>query len=297
MKNMNQEKIQKKAKKIRSTIMMLLLCILLMSAATYAWFTLSNTAKVSNLTMTVGDVTGLQIADDTGSASTKPANNAWKQATTAVTFKGKLLPATTTNGTSFLKPVYNENGDVSGTDGTTASLNKDTENTNQEGYYIEFYFWLKAMGKAGETTTVKLDKGTGLNSGIYSDAQNPSGTYSLSKENGVSDVLPSAAVRMSLVNGEAVKVFEPNSNFNTSADQKATDSRSSKDAKASDIQQNMDGTFGAGNAGTSDAVLTLQNNEATRITLYLWIEGTDAQCGNEIAAKDIISQLKFVTAN
>lgn len=296
MQNMKQEKKQKKVKKIRSTIMMLLLCVLLMSAATYAWFTLSNTAKVSNLTMTVGDVTGLQIADDTGSASTKPSNNAWKQATTAVTFNGKLLPATTTNGKTFLKPVYDDEGKVSDTQQAAEKLDKSTTNANAEGYYIEFNFWLKALGNAGDTTTVKLEKGTGLNNGIYADAQNPSGTYSLSKENGENSVLPSAAVRMSLVNGEAVKVFEPNSDFNTSADQKATDSRSSKTAKASDIQQNIAGTFGAGNADTSDAVLTLQNNEATRITLYLWIEGTDDQCGNEIAAKNIVSQLKFVTA-
>lgn len=292
MQNMKQEKNQKKVKKIRSTIMMLLLCVLLMSAATYAWFTLSNTAKVSNLTMTVGDVTGLQIADDTDSANKKPADNEWKQATNAVTFKGKLLPATTTNGTSFLKPVYNENGDVSGTASTTEKLDKNTEDINAEGYYIEFYFWLKALGKAGGQTTVKLDEGKSLNNGIYPEAQNPSGTYSLSKENGVSDVLPSAAVRMSLVNGEDVKVFEPNFDFNTSASQKATDSRLSTDAKASDIQQNIDGTF----ASASTNVLTLQNNTPTRITLYLWIEGTDPQCGNEIAAKDIISQLKFVTA-
>lgn len=42
-----QKNIVQKAKKIRSMVMMSLLCILMLSAATYAWFSLSNTAKVS----------------------------------------------------------------------------------------------------------------------------------------------------------------------------------------------------------------------------------------------------------
>ena len=100
-----QKNIVQKAKKIRSMVMMSLLCILMLSAATYAWFSLSNTAKVSNLTMTVGDVTGLQIApDENGHAGTFGSSIDFS------TITGKLLPATSQDGKNFFKPYYNEDG-------------------------------------------------------------------------------------------------------------------------------------------------------------------------------------------
>lgn len=282
--------VAQKAKKIRSIVMLSLLCMLLLSAATYAWFTLSNTAKVSNLTMTVGDVTGLQVADYADTDVSEPAAD-WGSSTSPVKFNGTLLPATMkTDDTKIYKPHYSEEGSVDNVEDAESNTLTKNSNSTDTGYYVEYNFWIRALGKAGDKTTVKLDAGSGTNNGINSSSAK--GTYSLSSEKGSGDILPSAAVRIGLFKDSNVKVFEPNSDFRKDANNKATDSRGDKEAKASDIKQNVDGTF-----STEDTtVFSLDNNTPTKITLKIWLEGTDAQCGNEIAAKDIISQLKFVTA-
>ena len=294
-KKKKKKKIVKKAKKIRGIVMMTLLCVLMMSAATYAWFTLSNTAKIANLTMTVGDVTGLQVADvNTSSPEVEPQEGDWGAETTAVTFKGKLLPATTIDGINIYEPVYKDDGSVGSLseNPTTKKLDASVTEDTTTGYYVEYSFWIRALGPNGETTTVKLDEGSDTNGGIYNAVTPASGTYSLSSALGESDILPSAAVRLSLINNSDVKVFEPNGNFNTGATKVADDNRTNKDAKKSDVVQNVEGTFSTANSD----VLTLNNNQPTKILVKIWIEGTDKQCGNEIAAKDIITQLKFVTA-
>ena len=55
----------RRARSMRNVVMMVLVCALMLSAATYAWFTLSKNAKVANLTMQVGEETSLMIAPDT----------------------------------------------------------------------------------------------------------------------------------------------------------------------------------------------------------------------------------------
>lgn len=283
--------ITQKAKKVRSIVMMTLLCILMLSASTYAWFTLSNTAKVSNLTMTVGDVTGLQVADYEGTDTAPADETKWKSETTAVEFKGKLMPATTTDGISFSKPDYNENGEVGSVSSTNAKLDNTAATTDaSEGYYVEYYFWIRAKGADGASSQIQLDAGAALNDGIYSDTGSPTGTYSLSKNVTVSDILPSAAVRISLQKGSetSAAVLEPNADYNTAASQIATDN-SGGSVMTSTVTQKKDGTFSSANSN----VFTLTNNTPTKITLRIWLEGKDLQCGNEIAAKDIVSQLKF----
>lgn len=288
------KKIVKKAKKVRGIVMMTLLCVLMMSAATYAWFTLSKTAKLANLTMTVGDVTGLQIAEDKG---TTPVESDWKGTIEGGTFVGKLLPATTTNGIDMLKPEYDDNGAVKSTVAADTKITKNSLSSD-EGYWIETSFYLRARGEDAGTTNIKLANGENIgNNGIWSEDVNVNskynGTYVLSKNVISTDILPGAAVRISLQKNteNSTKVFEPNSSYNTNATYVATDNRDNKGVITSDVTQDMSG------ACSEAVILTLNNNEATKITLRIWIEGGDPQCGNEISAKDIITQLKFVTAD
>lgn len=285
--------ITQKAKKIRSMIMMTLLCVLMMSAATYAWFTLSKTAKVSNMTMTVGDATGLQVADltDTNETSGPTQESEWKGATSAVTFGGILFPANSSDGITIKEPEYDEDGAVSGLkEGTPTYLTSKSE-AQAEGYYVEYSFWMRAQGPQDGTTKIQLDKGEDLGSGIYSSSAK--GTYSLSTAAGDNGILPSAAVRISLTNATdspgTATVFEPNSDYDTAA-QKIAEDKSGASGPTAAIKQ----SYTSGELTPSDnLVFTLKNNQATKITLRLWLEGTDPQCGNEIAAKDIITQLKF----
>lgn len=297
----------KKAKKIRSMIMMTLLCVLMMSAATYAWFTLSNTAKATNLTMTVGESTGLQIAEDnSGTAGTFGSSIAFEAV------KGKLLPATTNDGRTFQKPHYNDDGEVDGVEtvnndeffvgNTLDAASADpgiSSDTTKEGYYIQYAFWLKSLGSDAH---IKLVRGTGISDGLYIDSGTYTGTYVLAKTVDEDKKVPaSAAVRMSFVPTSAkstgTTVFEPNSNLpaqnivlSEGADYaKIADRAEITNVVGSTIMHNGDGTVTA----TNGDVVELTKNTPTKITLNVWIEGTDPQCVNQISAKNLIGQLVF----
>lgn len=302
-KEMNEKKksksITKKAKKIRSIVMMSLLCVLMLSAATYAWFTLSNTAKVANLTMTVGDVTGLQIAPDkNGTAGTYGSVIDMED---ILTGEGKLLPATTKDGKIFYQPTYDDNGDVIATTVEGEELALDSASTDT-GHYIKYTFWLKSLGEAAE---VKLKAGTGVTDGLESGATSPTGTYVLSTN--VTDNIPgSAAVRMSFVLDDgSVAVYEPNNDITNKVDEgtetRAKDNRTSdKTAVGTTISQTKTGVIEQNTSGAYESVVSLEAGVGKKIILYIWIEGTDNQCSNEIASsgtdlKEIKAQLQFTT--
>ena len=280
--------LTQKAKKIRSIIMMTLLCVLMMSAATYAWFTLSNTAKATNLTMTVGDTTGLQIAPDTGTGA-----GTFGSSITFNDIKGTILPATTSNGINFFKPIYGDDGEVSSTEATTEYLDEKNTDTNKEGYYIQYTFYLKSLGADSD---VWLKAGSGISDGIWTEnGSQYSGTYMLAKEvDNAKKVPASAAVRMSLtVDGSqtASSIFEPNIDIaNPEGLVAGTDyaKNSVSDPIESTITQNKNGTM-----NTNGVAVHLSKDTETKIVLNVWIEGTDDQCVNQISAKNLIGQLVF----
>lgn len=298
--------ITQKAKKVRSIVMMTLLCILMLSASTYAWFTLSNTAKVSNLTMTVGDVTGLQVAIDkaavkqgTGAGTYGNELSFGAAGTEAELYKitGKLLPATlTASGTSIQKPVYDPNGsgDVTGVDDVTdTEILKNGSADTVTGYYYETTFYLKAMGK---DIDVKLANGVGLaGTGIQKTDASENGTYVLNKATqtatGKDGYIGARAVRIWLSAGSDEIIYQPNSDLSNSGGQTyttATDRRTDKNVKVVTDSQSAAGSF-----GSSQGKLSLKANADTLVTLRIWIEGTDPSCGNEISLEDIIAQLQF----
>lgn len=283
------KKIVKKAKKIRGIVMMTLLCVLMMSAATYAWFTLSNTAKIANLTMTVGDVTGLQIAEDIdGNAGT------YKSSIDFPTIAGKLLPATSQDGMVFQAPDYDESGEVIKTTNTDKKLPIPGEE-DDEGYYMEYSFWLKSLGK---DANVRLVAGSGIAgaNGIYNDTNSAGykGTYILSKEVDSTKGVPgSAAVRISFKVDGSAKIFEPNCNFSYTGTALAEGIDFAKDStgnsiKTADIKHDIDGSI-----VENDVILHLTKDTPQKVTMYIWIEGKDSECANQIAAKTIKGQLVF----
>lgn len=291
------KRVRTKGQKIRSIIMMALLCIAMLSGATYAWFTLSNTARVTNMQLTVGDVTGLQIAPDiSGSAGTFSATYDLNKDNAGI-FKGKLLPATTINGKDFLKPVYDDDGKVCNTssEGVNKFDSSSTE-TNKEGYYCEIPFWLKSLGT---NVTVSLKAGSEYDADDnLIKPEGAKGTYILNQTGTANDnkVKGAAAIRVSLTvcdgadnaEGNTVLVYEPNSDYSTAGVTKAEDKRDNKNVVTSNVKQNQDGSF----TGTP-ATFDLTKDKATKIIMRVWLEGTDLQCANEIALSNLVGQIQF----
>lgn len=277
------KKQSNKVNKIRTVVMLLLLCIMLLSAATYAWFTLSNTARVANLTLKVGDISGLQIAPDEGNRPGKYGSVLDLKGK----FRGKLLPATTRNGITILKPIYDDEGNVSNTKTTTA---KDkltaSSSANAEGYYYEISFYLKSLGKSAE---VKLKEGSNLSeNGVANSKQ--SGTFVVNSKR--STRIGAEAIRISITDGKNTIVYEPNSNIGDNGGTRAEDKRSGTSCVATTSKQLANGIF-----REQTKSIPLSKDADTRITMRVWIEGTDTQCVNEIAMQEIMAQIQFTTGD
>lgn len=314
MKNQTDEKqkkkVTKKAKKARSVVMMLLMCILLLSAATYAWFSLSNTARVNNLTMTVSEANGLRVALDKGST---PAEQDWKgsislDSDNGYNVLGLLKPATTANGKDFYRPVYNDEGEVSDlTQDGVVELNKEnkdpksgkTNTATTEGHYCKYTFYMQSLK---EDANVRLVAGKDLANASRT------GTYLVQKEDAQKDAKnqsnAAAAMRISIYAGDSnYGIYEPAANVEVSGTKSEADKKSGYDTKvggelkySTQPQNYPDGKFtgtGATSTGNSNTIITLKKNEATLVTLYIWIEGADPNCVNQIQLDDLQMQLQF----
>ena len=300
------KKIVKKAKKVRGIVMMTLLCVLMMSAATYAWFTLSNTAKIANLTMTVGEATGLQIAKDVGTGENHTAGTyggvlTFGDSEDGRLYKitGKLLPATTEDGITFKKPVYNEDGLISKVEATQNNdILKNNSADDAEGYYYETTFYLKALGS--NPVYVQLKEGTNLpENGIFDASKGSTGTYVLGANGKTkkSEYYGSQAIRISLTAGtnpDPIKtiIYEPNSNVSGTDGTSAEKVSGLTINRATSTSKQLDTGSWDGN---QTETLKISNTDGTLVTMRIWIEGEDPDCVNEISLNEIVAQLVFET--
>lgn len=288
------KKAARKAKKIRSIVMMALLCILLLSTATYAWFTLSNTAKVANLTMTVGEVNGLRVALPSSNGGAPSDESKWSGKVELPEIKGELMPANSRDGKTFSKPVYNEEGQVEKLEAVkdTEKLTKSNSDSKKQGYYYETTFYIQSLG---EDAKVKLVQGENLG-----NESTRKGTYVRVKEytnKSKGSKNAAAAIRVSLTANGQTKVYEPCADITDKSGTRAELAKGvSFSAVSTDAAQNENGKFNPGGQ-YSNIVLNLKEDEKTLVTLRIWVEGTDDQCVNEIQLEKLVGQLQFVKDN
>lgn len=273
-------------KKMRSVVMMTLLCIMLLSTATYAWFTLSDTARVLNLTLTIGGESGLLIAPAASANSPGTYKSVLSFGADSTDYDGsaggaryqiggKLLPATTSDGRTFRKPVYAATDgsvvtgleNLSGGDRLTSASGRDAE-----GYYYETVFWLKAVSSGDLQVTLAGKNGD-------------DGTFVTVEDSLLAD--GAAAVRISLSTPSQTLVYEPHADVSGTGKGYSSATDNSRASVVTDtMKQNSNGVF------TNRKSLTV-SNAGTMVTMRIWIEGTDDMCVNEIMAEQIKAQLQF----
>lgn len=274
------------AKKMRSVIMMTLLCVMLLSTATYAWFTLSDTARVLDLTLTIGGESGLLIAPAASASTPGTYKSVLSFGADSKDYDGsaggaryqiggKLLPATTADGRTFRKPVYAATDgsivtgveSLSGGDRLTSASGKDAE-----GYYYETVFWLKAVSSGDLQVTLAGKDGD-------------DGTFVAIEDSSMAD--GAAAVRISLSTPSQTLVYEPHADVTGTGKGYSSATDNSRASVVSDtMKQSSNGNF------TNRKSLTVSNT-GTMVTMRIWIEGTDDMCVNEIMAEQIRAQLQF----
>ncbi|MDE7157257.1 MAG: hypothetical protein K2O02_04805 [Lachnospiraceae bacterium] len=121
---LKKENKKSKKQKIITSIVTVLSSVALFTTATYAWFALTNSPQVSQLTLKAGTSGSLQICNTQN-------GNFGDTITLDVPAQSCLKPITTLNGTQFYKPVYGPDGMVSGIEPSAVAGDRVTNITKK----------------------------------------------------------------------------------------------------------------------------------------------------------------------
>lgn len=289
----NNEKVTRqkrnKRQRIMATVVASISSVALLTTATYAWFSLTNAAQVNQLTLKAGTTGSLLISNS--------ATDGFSEAIDLTLPENCCLrPLSTTDGTSFHKPIYGTDGVVESVN-TTAITAGDLENMINDseangGWLIKKTFYLKANTKS-ELTEVGIK--------LLAPKNTESGT---TIDNASADTYGAEAIRISFTctdvnNNTVTKILEPNADetFEKAATQKSLRGWSDVDT----IKQSGTDYKFSNNDGTSytdyvsEELFRIPTNEAVAVTMYIWLEGADKECVNEIVGNAINAQIRFIS--
>lgn len=286
----------RRARSMRNMVMMVLVCVLMLSAATYAWFTLSDTARITNLTMTVGEESSLLIAEDIKQAESAGEAGEYKGSlvfgtdgsTNVYKLKGTLLPASLESQKGdIMKPEYNDLGQVvEDLEELTASDIMKDSSAEGDFYCYKTTFYLKNGGSESEIKVQLKEPSTPIAGNEKGTLAASDGTYMVNTTNEIG----ASAIRIRFTDEKGnVVIYEPLSDVtNTANSESAEDLGAPRTVAASTDIQKHTGAFTTADRGT-----LIVTNTGTRITMEVWLEGTDELCCNEVMADVISGQIAF----
>lgn len=319
---------KKMSKRMSLSIVMVVVSLIVLSASAYAWFLITNTPKVKEISLTADTLGDLKIADakidEINTGAVIPGSYG-DEVDLAEEDMGNLYlsPCTTKDGKSFFKPIYSE-GEV-----TNVIEISSTDAMLHKKYIYEKDFFLKAGTHAANTSTDKNYDIFFVGSSLKSD----SGTFVKDKIESVDskDVISAAnAIRISFTfSGGSLKepvtvIYEPNCERDNKGITEAQGTAQSKPNMANftlsgnagygtkgekygtttfsmgydTIKQNYkDHSFApdSGEATRSRSLVTIKEGEDIRVKMIVWLEGTDKDCMDEIAADRIVGQIQFIS--
>lgn len=141
-------KIQARHKLIPA-IAMLLVAVVCLSSASYAWFTMSRTVTATGMNLTVIAPDNLLISNQ--------ADGTYAETTTVTESFGdyKLLPASSVDGQSFYYAEALKSANAGAPDATTNFIATTTPvSASSDGYFADFKLWLKTTGEDAIDVTV-----------------------------------------------------------------------------------------------------------------------------------------------
>lgn len=288
-----------KRRDVRILFMMLCITMLLLSTVTYAWFTERNTPKVNNLELTTGTSGSLLVADDTGNGPGKYDNVLdLMQAVGADTMsKAVLNPVTTNDGVSFYSPIYKGN--------TVTGVKKITDVNKLTSVYVYVKsFYLKAgpdpkFGKSDKITTT--DKVYDVFLAGHDNLSQTEGTYVTATKNQTINAGDTAANSMRIsfeFEDGTIIIYEPNADAFNVDDKRAVDNVKNQYGTYVTLKQSQNGKFiGSPNDLDSPVLFTIKEGEDLKVTMRIWIEGTDLDCTNSIALDEIMARFQFAATD
>lgn len=284
---MSSMKRNSKKQKIVAKIIMILSSIALFTTATYAWFALTNSPQVSQLTLKAGTSGSLQICNT-------PSGTFGDSITLDVPSQTCLKPITTLNGTQFYKPVYGSDGVVNSIESSAiagAELTNISNKTEADGgYIIQKTFYLKA-------TTESMNNMTDVDVRLVA----PQGMASGTKITNNGSTHAAEAVRVSFTyNGKTV-ILEPNADAQVTG--RTAQTALAGFANVATLKQSSSNFLFAPSGSstytqaTSDELFRIPVNTAVAITVTVWLEGADSDCINAIMGSLVSTQLRFISTD
>ncbi len=290
------EKIKKKSKKHsnaskRNTILLSIVIVMVASIGVYAWFSVSNRARVENLALIADHQGNLQIADDTGNGPGTYSDALDVATATGANDKYKtiLSPVTTTDGRTFYAPVYNS------LTNTVDSVTQISDTTELKQFYIyEKTFYLKA-GATNDSTVAKINRTYDI--ALYGIASGDRANGSYIVQNNTSGDTAARAIRVSFTLDDGTTyIYEPNYGSGNSDTNRANDGVNGTYGRYTTYQQYESGAFvNSPRTNESEKLFTIDENVDVRVTMRIWIEGTDTDCTNSIASDMVSGQIMFIS--
>lgn len=317
---MKQEKKERVTlKRIALYAYMILILLTLVTAATYTWFSLSQTPRVSDMNLYVNSSTGLELSLD-------PTSEEW----TLQLDLRDMVPVTTP-----LRPVTWVDEEqcfyaaAYGIDGRPLPYEyweklSDEFNANTDtvhGYYIKLTLYAKSETAVDVTLSPAVEVDEGVNgSGTYLIGTPVWNAGELKHENG--GLGAENAVRIGLLitpvdqqgepTGEETDffIYEPNANAHldeywrmentpsiTGAEHLVSEDHLIRQSysywEESDPVQHGVVIKELGQFLENPTLFSLQAGEMVKIDIYIWLEGQDMDCTNEIQEAQILANLQF----
>lgn len=319
-------KKKKKWKDIRSAIVMMCVMLAMLSSATFAWFSLTSNPVVNGLQMTAASSEGLKISKNNTTwfnAIDMNELNTDDGIAALETFTG-MYPATLTTKTLYTAETAtaaNASSDLVGkpqflapkytgftVDGTTVIKDK----TELAKYVASCTYYLKNENSSGTASigiiTADQESIDSSNIGVTDGNPNVEGSFVKlitdgdgNDANAGNDHSAVEAIRIALViDNSKVVVYEPNSGTTLkSTSTYAINGLGDTNVTPDVVSLYEDGTIADGdddatnNVKVSGELFTINANSSVQVDMYVWFEGQDDQCVDQIM-KDLIEvQLQF----
>ncbi len=324
---------KKKWKEVRSALVMVLVMVAMMSTATYAWFTMTSNPTVTGMQMVASSGTGLSVCNTVAGTYVNAIEIALSAENMNLTSEEaaaladadpsndperlrKLVPVSlgttdNTNPSGFHDPVYNGNGIVT-------SLDTDAL-TELAGKVAVYTYYIKSESGNMNVGLIVGNAGQSADSGVNAANQaTAEGTFVRTRKDATDSSVAGAegAIRIGLVVTEAnssggydepdltdMIIVEPNSDFlidgvnitsaNVELNSGYTTSDYTNAILGSDIVFKEDGTIVTGGSGTATDALFTVSETPKEVTMYVWLEGTDSQCVDQIKTDELEAQIQF----
>lgn len=257
------KKTMRKSALLSSVVMLLVSCIVLTSA-TYAWFSAARKVYVDTLTAGVQKASGLQISADGATYKTTVTTDELAgvaNAKSVIPTTGTIKPVSTVDTTAFVTGEFDDKDQVT----------FETVDTTTDKAYYRAHVWLKAA----EDMTVTL-RDTNL------------GGATLSK----------TALKYAVVVGDNDPIFVAADGVTDAwTGIQTAGGTFSKNSTSGAADVGASGTSITPKASLSDVTISLTANNAVEVDVYLWLEGQDPQCTEAMANDAITIKLAFSDVN